>query len=243
MLVPFNRTAITAAWFVVLGLVALLWSPPSVAMGVFVLLVGLACSGGDARLVEDIRSGCCPRAALASPRAARRRHRTTGCSRAARPWSVRSTTSCALHSGRAQKECYCDEISPERRDDRSGRAGHCPVELPLVPLIGGLNRQQGRDGGDVLAMRQVRRRVERRTTSRSHRLLARWHERPRIGSSASQSLLLVALVLWRFTAWSHLDEPRLETGQWLDEIDLRRHDLVDVLVRHRALRRVPLTAT
>ena len=43
MFVPFNRTAITAAWFVVLGLVALLWSPPSVAMGVFVLLVGLAC--------------------------------------------------------------------------------------------------------------------------------------------------------------------------------------------------------
>ena len=43
MIVPFNRTAITIAWFVVLGLVALLWSPPSVAMGVFVLLVGLAC--------------------------------------------------------------------------------------------------------------------------------------------------------------------------------------------------------
>jgi hypothetical protein len=43
MLVPFNRTAITAAWFVVLGMAALLWSPPSVAMGVFVLLVGLAC--------------------------------------------------------------------------------------------------------------------------------------------------------------------------------------------------------
>jgi hypothetical protein len=43
MLVPLTRTAITAAWFVALGLVALLWSPPSVAMGVFVLLVGLAC--------------------------------------------------------------------------------------------------------------------------------------------------------------------------------------------------------
>ena len=43
MLVPFNRTAITAAWFVALGLVALLWSPPSFAMGVFVLLVGLVC--------------------------------------------------------------------------------------------------------------------------------------------------------------------------------------------------------
>jgi hypothetical protein len=43
MLVPFNRTAITAAWFVVLGMTALLWSPPSIAMGVFVLLVGLAC--------------------------------------------------------------------------------------------------------------------------------------------------------------------------------------------------------
>ena len=43
MLVPFNRTAITGVWFVALGLVALLWSPPSVAMGVFVLLVGLGC--------------------------------------------------------------------------------------------------------------------------------------------------------------------------------------------------------
>jgi hypothetical protein len=43
MSVPFSRTGITAAWFVVLGLVALLWSPPSVAMGVFVLLVGLGC--------------------------------------------------------------------------------------------------------------------------------------------------------------------------------------------------------
>jgi hypothetical protein len=43
MIVPFNRTAITVAWFVALGLAALLWSPPSVAMGVFVLFVGLAC--------------------------------------------------------------------------------------------------------------------------------------------------------------------------------------------------------
>jgi hypothetical protein len=45
MFVPFNRTAITA-WFIVLGLVALLWSPPSVAMGPFVLFLlvgGLAC--------------------------------------------------------------------------------------------------------------------------------------------------------------------------------------------------------
>lgn len=43
MFVPFNRTAVTAVWFVGAGLIALLWSPPSVAMGVFVLLVGLAC--------------------------------------------------------------------------------------------------------------------------------------------------------------------------------------------------------
>jgi hypothetical protein len=38
MFVPFNRTAITAAWFIVLGLVALVWSPPSLAMGLFVVL-------------------------------------------------------------------------------------------------------------------------------------------------------------------------------------------------------------
>ncbi len=53
MFVPFNRTAITAAWFVVLGLVALLWSPPSVAMGVFAILVGLACPAAMLILIHE----------------------------------------------------------------------------------------------------------------------------------------------------------------------------------------------
>jgi len=48
MFVPFNRTAITAVWFVAFGLIALLWSPPSVAMGVFLFLVGL---GGPAAML------------------------------------------------------------------------------------------------------------------------------------------------------------------------------------------------
>ena len=65
MIVPFNRIAITVAWFVALGLVALLWSPPSVAMGVFVPLVGLALSGGDARPMERILSRPRPRAGRA----------------------------------------------------------------------------------------------------------------------------------------------------------------------------------
>jgi CHASE2 domain-containing sensor protein len=42
MFVQFNRTAITPLWLVVFGLLALLWSPPSVAMAVLLLLVGLA---------------------------------------------------------------------------------------------------------------------------------------------------------------------------------------------------------
>ena len=42
MLVQFNRTAIIPVWLVVFGLITLLWSPLSVAMGVLLLLVGLA---------------------------------------------------------------------------------------------------------------------------------------------------------------------------------------------------------
>jgi hypothetical protein len=43
MFVQFNRTAIATVWFVSFGLLALLWSPPSVAMGVFLFLVALGC--------------------------------------------------------------------------------------------------------------------------------------------------------------------------------------------------------
>jgi hypothetical protein len=42
MFVHFNRTVIAPVWLVVFGLLALLWSPLSVAMGVVLLLVGLA---------------------------------------------------------------------------------------------------------------------------------------------------------------------------------------------------------
>jgi hypothetical protein len=42
MFVPFNRTAITRVWLLVFGLLAVLWSPLSVAMGVLLLMVGLA---------------------------------------------------------------------------------------------------------------------------------------------------------------------------------------------------------
>ena len=42
MFVPFNRTTITPVWVIAFGLLALLWSPMSVAMGVLLLTVGVA---------------------------------------------------------------------------------------------------------------------------------------------------------------------------------------------------------
>jgi hypothetical protein len=42
MFVHFSRTVIIPVWLVTFGLIALLWSPMSVAMGVLLLLVGLA---------------------------------------------------------------------------------------------------------------------------------------------------------------------------------------------------------
>ena len=42
MFVQFNRTAIIPIWLVVFGLLALLWSPLSVPMGVLLFMVGLA---------------------------------------------------------------------------------------------------------------------------------------------------------------------------------------------------------
>ena len=49
MFIAFDRIVLSTAWFVAVGLVGLLWSPPSVAMSVFVLLVGL--TGPAAMLV------------------------------------------------------------------------------------------------------------------------------------------------------------------------------------------------
>ena len=42
-----------------------------------------------------------------------------------------------------------------------------------------------------------------------------------------------ASVLWRLTARRHFHEARFKPRKRLDEIGLRRHHLVDVLVRHR----------
>lgn len=43
MFIAVDRIALATTWFVAFGLVGLLWSPPSVAMSVFVLLAGLTC--------------------------------------------------------------------------------------------------------------------------------------------------------------------------------------------------------
>jgi hypothetical protein len=43
MFMAFDRILLSTAWFVAFGLVGLLWSPPSVAMSVLLLLVGLTC--------------------------------------------------------------------------------------------------------------------------------------------------------------------------------------------------------
>ena len=39
----FTRTFITTGWFVLFGLLVLLWSPPSPAMSVFLLVMALGC--------------------------------------------------------------------------------------------------------------------------------------------------------------------------------------------------------
>ncbi len=39
---PFNRTTITPVWVIAFGLLVLLWSPMSVAMGMLPLTVGVA---------------------------------------------------------------------------------------------------------------------------------------------------------------------------------------------------------
>ena len=42
MFVHSYRPVVALAWLLIFGLLALLWSPPTVAMGVVLLLVGLA---------------------------------------------------------------------------------------------------------------------------------------------------------------------------------------------------------
>ena len=53
MFIAFDRIVLSTAWFVAFGLVGLLWSPPSVAMGVFLLLVGLTCPAAMLFLWKD----------------------------------------------------------------------------------------------------------------------------------------------------------------------------------------------
>jgi hypothetical protein len=43
MFIAVDRIVLATAWFVTFGLVGLLWSPPSVAMSMILLLVGLTC--------------------------------------------------------------------------------------------------------------------------------------------------------------------------------------------------------
>jgi hypothetical protein len=43
MFVRIDRAAVTALWFIALALLVLLWTPPSLAVAVLTLLVGLAC--------------------------------------------------------------------------------------------------------------------------------------------------------------------------------------------------------
>ena len=53
MFIAFDRIVLSTAWFVTVGLVGLLWSPPSVAMSVFLLLVGLTCPAAMLVLWKD----------------------------------------------------------------------------------------------------------------------------------------------------------------------------------------------
>ena len=53
MFIAFDRIVLSAAWFVAFGLVGLLWSPPSVAMSVFLLLMGLTCPAAMLFLWKD----------------------------------------------------------------------------------------------------------------------------------------------------------------------------------------------
>ena len=53
MFIAFDRIVLSTVWFVAFGLVGLLWSPPSVAMSVFLLLVGLTCPAAMLVLWKD----------------------------------------------------------------------------------------------------------------------------------------------------------------------------------------------
>jgi hypothetical protein len=109
MFVQFNRTTISPLWLVVFGLLALLWSPLSVAMGVLLFLVGFAgpavmlilWSGRSVTVAHEV-----PRVDGSKERGdARHMHRTPTCPRGRIPmgitralalstaWIVISTTS------------------------------------------------------------------------------------------------------------------------------------------------------
>ena len=53
LFIAFDCIVLTTAWFVAFGLVGLLWSPPSVAMSVFLLLMGLTCPAAMFVLWKD----------------------------------------------------------------------------------------------------------------------------------------------------------------------------------------------
>jgi hypothetical protein len=53
LFIAFDRIVLSTAWFVTVGLVGLLWSPPSVAMSVCLLLVGLTCPAAMLVLWKD----------------------------------------------------------------------------------------------------------------------------------------------------------------------------------------------
>ena len=109
MFVQFTRTTITPLWLVVFGLLALLWSPLSVAMGVLLFLVGFAVPAVMLILWNDRSltvARDAPRVDGSKERGdARRMHRTPTCPRGRVPmgltralalstaWIVISTTS------------------------------------------------------------------------------------------------------------------------------------------------------
>ena len=71
MFIAFDRIVLSTAWFVAFGLVGLLWSPPSVAMSVFLLLLGLTCPAAMLFLWKDqpprIVAHVVPRIAVSRP--------------------------------------------------------------------------------------------------------------------------------------------------------------------------------
>ena len=73
----------------------------------------------------------------------------------------------------------------------------------------------------------------RRGPRQSSRDRQPWPARPREARRRRSEPFRRRSILRRLAARGHLDQSRIEAGQRLDEIALRRHHLVDVLVGHR----------